>query len=110
MVRKFGIIVMLFCSISFYSCAELAGIAGSVLGGEGGLTSAQIGQGLKQALEIGVTQGSNRLSLKDGYFKSAYKILLPEEARKITDKLKVIPGVTRGYPFGKDKPRSGRCG
>ncbi len=92
MVRKFGIILMLFASLSFYSCAELAGIAGSVLGGDGALTSAQIGQGLKQALEIGITQGANKLSLKDGYYKSIYKILLPEEARKVTDRLKIIPG------------------
>ncbi len=95
MARKFGIIIMLFATISFYSCAELAGIAGAVLSGDGQLTNSQIGQGLKQALEIGITQGANKLSLKDGYFKSAYKILLPAEARKVTDKLSKIPGFTQ---------------
>ena len=30
--------------------------------------------------------------MKDGYFKSEYKILLPEEARQVTEKLKIIPG------------------
>ncbi len=60
-------------------------------GGEG-LTSAQIGQGLKQALDQGITKGAQRLSQKDGYFKSTYKIFLPPEARKITDKLQNIPG------------------
>jgi len=32
------------------------------------------------------------LSKENGYYDSAYKILLPEEARKVTDKLKIIPG------------------
>jgi len=57
-------------------------------------TMAEIAQGLKQALEIGISEGSTTLSQRDGYFKSTYKILLPEEARKVTDKLKFIPGFT----------------
>ena len=57
-------------------------------------TTAEIGQGLKQALEFGINEGATALSQRDGYFKSAYKILLPEEARKVTDKLKFIPGFT----------------
>jgi len=49
---------------------------------------------LKEALNIGVSKGSDQLSQTDGYFKSPYKILLPAEARKITDKLKNVPGFT----------------
>ena len=56
------------------------------------LTNAQIGNGLKEALEIGISKGSDQLSALDGYFKSPYKILLPPEARKITDKLSKVPG------------------
>jgi len=56
------------------------------------LTNAQIGNGLKEALEIGISKGSNQLSALNGYFESPYKILLPPEARQITDKLKNIPG------------------
>jgi hypothetical protein len=52
----------------------------------------EISGGLKQALEIGIKEGSTKLSEVDGYFKSPYKILLPAEARKVTDKLKNIPG------------------
>ncbi len=55
-------------------------------------TLAEIGAGLKQALEFGISEGATALALKDGYFKSEYKIHLPEEARKVTDKLKFIPG------------------
>ncbi|MEN0049274.1 MAG: DUF4197 domain-containing protein [Bacteroidota bacterium] len=59
------------------------------------LTQEQIGQGLKQALEIGISEGAAKLSQEDGYFKSPYKILLPEEARKVTDKLQNIPGFSQ---------------
>ncbi len=55
-------------------------------------TSAEIGSGLKQALEFGINEGATLLSQRDGYFKSAYKILLPEEARRVTNRLKIIPG------------------
>ena len=56
------------------------------------LTTADMAAGLKQALEIGVGESVNFLSLKDGYYKTVYKILLPEEARTVIDKLKFIPG------------------
>jgi hypothetical protein len=55
-------------------------------------TGAEIASGLKEALSIGISKGSDLLAVEDGYYKSAYKILLPAEARKVTDKLKVIPG------------------
>lgn len=56
------------------------------------LTQQEAGNGLKQALEIGITQGAQALSKQDGYFKSPYKILLPAEVQKVTDKLQGIPG------------------
>lgn len=75
-------------SITFSSCDTLQQVAG----GLSEPTTAEIASGLKQALELGISEGADLLSQKDGYFKSAYKILLPDEARKVTDKLKVIPG------------------
>lgn len=56
------------------------------------LTQQQIGQGLKEALTIGIQEGANKLAEEGGYYDSVYKILLPEEARKVTDKLQAIPG------------------
>ena len=58
----------------------------------GGLTNEEIGKGLKQALEFGISEGAQRLSQENGYYKSPYKILLPEEARKVADRLQNIPG------------------
>lgn len=58
----------------------------------GTLTQSEVGSGLKEALNIGISKGSDALSSTDGYFKSPYKILLPPEARKVTDKLQNVPG------------------
>jgi uncharacterized protein YqkB len=58
----------------------------------GDLSQDEVGRGLKEALNIGVGSAADFLSVKDGYFKSAYKILLPEEALKVTSRLKAVPG------------------
>ncbi|HQW01682.1 MAG TPA: DUF4197 domain-containing protein [Saprospiraceae bacterium] len=81
------IIIALFAAISLPSCDTLQQISSGLEP-----TSAEIGQGLKQALEFGISEGAALLAQKDGYFKSEYKILLPAEARKVTDRLKFIPG------------------
>jgi Protein of unknown function (DUF4197) len=75
--------------VSFSACDTLKQIATEVLA-EPSLE--EIGRGLKEALTSGVGKGADFLSKKDGYYKSAYKILLPAEARQVTDKLKGIPG------------------
>jgi hypothetical protein len=48
--------------------------------------------GLKAALNEGVTSAVNSLSVKNGYYASVYKILLPEDAIKIINAVKVVPG------------------
>lgn len=57
-----------------------------------GLTDAEIAAGLKEALNQGVDKSVTSLSAQNGYYASAYKIILPPEARKVTSKLKSIPG------------------
>jgi hypothetical protein len=56
------------------------------------LSQDEVGRGLKEALNVGVGEAVSFLSAKDGYFGSPYKILLPEEARRVTDKVKGLPG------------------
>jgi len=82
----------LFTVLFFSGCAELTQIVNSTTAGEP--TNAEVSEGLKQALNMGISKGADQLSAADGYFKSPYKILLPAEARKITDKLSVIPEST----------------
>jgi len=56
------------------------------------VSNSDIANGLKQALNFGVDESVDFLSKDGGYYNSVYKILLPAEARKVTDKLKNIPG------------------
>lgn len=60
--------------------------------GSAELSSAEVSSGLKEALEVGISKGSEALAKKDGYYKSPYKILLPPEAQKVADKLRNVPG------------------
>lgn len=56
------------------------------------LSTEDVAAGLKEALSNGTSKGSDLLSQKDGYFKSIYKIYLPEDAKNVCNKLRVIPG------------------
>jgi len=51
----------------------------------------EIGQGIKEALQIGVSAGADRLSVKDGFLGNlAVKILMPPEAQKVEKTLRSI--------------------
>ena len=56
------------------------------------LSQDEIGKGLKEALNVGVGKAADALSVEDGYLKSTYKILLPEEAQTVINKVKRVPG------------------
>jgi hypothetical protein len=56
------------------------------------LSNADVAAGLKQALDLGVGESVKTLSANNGYYNSIYKILLPEEASVVIDRLKFIPG------------------
>lgn len=56
------------------------------------LSETEVANGLKEALNLGVDKSVQTLSIKDGFYKSIYKIVLPPEAQKVTSKLKSIPG------------------
>lgn len=82
-------VTILYASVSFMACAALQQVVTSAANV---LSNGDIGDGLRAALSIGATQGSDLLSAKGGFFNSPYKILLPEEARQVTSKLQFIPG------------------
>jgi len=57
----------------------------------GSLTSTQISSGLKEALNLGVTEGVKKLGVTDGFLKNeAVKILMPEKLRVIDTKLRAF--------------------
>lgn len=55
------------------------------------LSNDEIVSGLKEALNVGTNNASQRLSAVDGFFKdAAIKILMPEEAKKAEKKLRSL--------------------
>jgi hypothetical protein len=58
---------------------------------EAPLTTAEVGEGLKEALIKGISTGSDLASKVDGYFKNPeIKIPFPPEVKKVEDKLRQI--------------------
>ena len=84
------IFLLVIAVFSLQSCAELQAIA-SQLPQNGVLSQADIGNGLRQALNLGVTDQVTTLSARDGFFKNeAVKILLPQELQDVDSGLRKI--------------------
>lgn len=100
---KSPIIVLLAFFFIFESCAQqpqkggLGGFlekAGQVLNnntGGGSLTNDDIVQGLKEALKVGISNGSSKASALDGYFKNdLIKLAFPPDVQKVETRLRQI--------------------
>jgi len=91
MLKKwvFGFLLM---SVVATSCDVLSSVISSGTGGgTAALTNGQIVQGLKEALNQGVTKGVSALNVQDGFFKNAaLKILFPPEAQKVEKTLRDV--------------------
>ncbi|MGC6430903.1 MAG: DUF4197 domain-containing protein [Jejuia sp.] len=87
MIRK---ILSVFLVFNLVACAELQGVIDQLPQG-GVLSEAEIGSGLRQALNFGIDKQVTKLTQKDGFFKNELvKILLPEELRKVDKALRDI--------------------
>jgi len=84
-----AITLMTLSSCDVQSQAQLGNILKQLPAGNP--TTTEIGLGLKQALEIGTTNGANQLSAKDGFLGNlAVKILFPPEAQKVEKTLRTL--------------------
>ena len=92
-MKKIFLSIAILSLVTMTACDTLTNMASTVLTKV--LTNDDIANGLKGALDLGISKGSDELSQKGGFFNSAFKILLPPEARQITDRLKIIPGFDR---------------
>lgn len=92
-MKQLIIIVCLSLSLAGHSYAQLESLkkAAKSLTGGGSLSSAEIAEGLKEALTNGISKGSDLVSQVDGYFKNPeIKLPFPPEAKKAEDKLRQI--------------------
>ena len=78
-------------AFSLFSCAEMQQVLDQLPQGTGVLSQAEIGNGLKEALNNGIAKQVSKLTATDGFFKNeAVKILLPEELQTVDEKLRQI--------------------
>ena len=92
-MQKFTTLALILSFFILNSCAQLSQIAQSALSQNLPLTNAEIIGGLKDALLVGTDSSVTRLSAVNGYLKDlSVKILLPPEAREITDHISKLPG------------------
>ena len=93
MIKRFSLLMIFAFAFMGYNQAQgLKGLLNKAKSTVLGPSEDEVGLGLKEALDKGVGEAVDFLSAEDGYFKSPYKILLPEEAQKVTNKLKAVPG------------------
>lgn len=70
---------------------QALGDANKALGSDKPLTTAEVAEGLKEALIKGISTGSDLVSITDGYFKNAeIKIPFPPEVKKVEDAMRKI--------------------
>ena len=92
-MQKVKLIIIIFFLFNLNSSAQLANILKSANQSRLPLSNKDIVSGLKQALQIGTDSAITHLSKVDGYLKDlTIKILLPPEARTITDNISKLPG------------------
>jgi len=87
MIRKLLIFALI---LNFTACAELQQIAND-FPESGVVTAADLGNGLREALDFGIDKQVSKLTLKDGFYKNdLVKIMLPEELKKVDKALRDI--------------------
>jgi hypothetical protein len=78
-------------AFGLFGCAEMQQVLDQLPQGTGVLSQAEIGNGLKEALNNGIAKQVSKLTATDGFFKNeAVKILLPEELQTVDKKLRQI--------------------
>ena len=88
-------VVLSIALFSLFGCAEMQQVLEQLPQQTGILSQAEMGNGLKEALNNGITKQVSKLTATDGFFRNeAVKILLPEELQKVDTKLRQL-GMTK---------------
>ena len=100
LVLRLAVVVCFLTSDVFTSRAQFQDLANDakkavsdLSGGKGGgpLSSGDIADGLKQALQVGAKNATGKVSVTDGFFGNALlKILMPPDAKKMESKLRAM--------------------
>jgi hypothetical protein len=88
MIRKYILGLLL---LQGTACGELQDVVNQLPGGGAVVTKADIAEGLRQALNLGIEQQVSKLASEDGFFRNELvKILLPEELQKVDKALRDV--------------------
>ena len=84
-------IILSIALFSLAGCAEMQQVLEQLPQQTGILSQTEMGNGLKEALNNGITKQVSKLTTTDGFFRNeAVKILLPEEIQKVDTKLRQL--------------------
>lgn len=84
-------LIILLSVFTLHSCAELQGVLDSLPQDGGILSNADMGAGLRQALDFGIEKQVTKLTKTDGFYRNELvKILLPSELQKVDKGLRDI--------------------
>ncbi len=91
---KKALIILSFITYTFSSCEtakQILSEVGTMSGGTGGLSNADITAGLKEALRVGTDTTTKKLSLINGFFgDDIIRLLMPPEAQKVEKTLRDV--------------------
>jgi len=91
---KYFLPACLLALLPLSSCDVLMNVANTAMNTETPLSTEQVAQGLKQALQIGAETAVRQLNTQDGYYLNPLlKIGLPAETQEIFDNARRIPGM-----------------
>jgi hypothetical protein len=91
--------LLILCTISLTYAVSAQGLLNkaketlnkATKGGGTSLSTEEVVAGLKEALAVGATNSSGKLSVADGFFKdAAVKILMPEQVQKVEKKMRML--------------------
>jgi Protein of unknown function (DUF4197) len=90
-MKKILLLAWVFAACTTTQINQAISDANKMLGSEQPLTTAEVGDGLKEALIKGISNGSDLVSQLDGYFKNPeIKIPFPPEVKKVEDRLRQL--------------------
>lgn len=90
-ITLFAFLIFLGAACTTQQINKTLGDIGDVLGENGGLSQAEVAEGLKQALSQGISKGAAQASKTDGYYRNPkIKLPFPEDVQKVEQKLRQI--------------------
>ncbi|SHJ24172.1 DUF4197 domain-containing protein [Pseudozobellia thermophila] len=88
MLKKIGLCLL---ALQLSACTELQQVVNQLPQGETSIGTAQIAEGLREALDKGIDKQVSKLTQEDGFFKNELvKIMLPEELQKVDKTLRDV--------------------